>query len=103
MNLNNFTIKAQETLQSAQQIAFNAQSPSIDTAHLLKALMNDNDGPIAYLLKKNNVSIPFVEGKLDEAIAKGPKQQGGDAAQNLSREANNVMLRAGAVLKEFGD
>ena len=103
MNLNNFTIKAQETLQSAQQLAFNAQSPSIDTAHLLKALMNDNDGPIAYLLKKNNVSIPFVEGKLDEAIAKGPKQQGGDAAQNLSREANNVMLRAGAVLKEFGD
>ena len=49
MNTNNFTIKAQEILQSAQQIAFNAHSPSIETAHLLKALMNDSDGPIAYL------------------------------------------------------
>ncbi len=103
MNTNNLTIKAQEILQAAQQIAFNAQSPSIDTMHLLKALMNDTEGPIAYLLKKANVNPTFVEGKLDEAISRGPKLQGGDAAQTLSREANNVILRAGAVLKEFGD
>jgi ATP-dependent Clp protease ATP-binding subunit ClpB len=103
MNTNNLTIKAQETLQAAQQIAFNAQSPSIDTAHLLKALMSDAEGPISYLLKKANVNPAFVEGKLDEAISRGAKLQGGDAAQTLSREANNALLRAGAVLKEFGD
>ncbi len=63
MNLNNFTIKAQEIVQQAQQLAFSDQSPSIETAHLLQALLNDSDGPISYLLKKNNVNIPFVENK----------------------------------------
>lgn len=103
MNLNNFTIKAQELLQQAQQIAFNHQSPSIETAHLLKALLNDQEGPISYLLKKNNVNLSFVEKKLDEQIGRLPKIQSGEPAQNISREANNVLLRAGATLKEFGD
>lgn len=103
MNLNNFTIKAQETLQQAQQLAFNNESPNIETAHLMKALIDDKDGPISYLLKKNNVNISFVEGKLNEAIGKLPKVQGSEPAQNISREMNNVVLRANAVLKEFGD
>ena len=55
MNLNNFTIKAQELIQAAQQLAFNHQSPSIETAHLLKAMLEDKDAPISYLLKKNNI------------------------------------------------
>jgi len=61
MNLNNFTIKAQEIIQQAQQLAFNAQSPNIETSHLLKALLNDAEGPIGYLLKKNNVNTSFVD------------------------------------------
>lgn len=103
MNLNNFTIKAQEILQQAQQLAFNNQNPNIETAHILSALLDDTEGPISYLLKKNNVNIGFVENKLDEQIKRLPKTQGGEPAQNISREANNVILRAGAVLKEFGD
>lgn len=103
MNLNNFTIKAQELLQQAQQIAFNNGNPNIETAHLLRALLDDNDGPISYLLKKNNVNIGFVDKKLQEQIGRLPKIQSGDPAQTISREANNVILRAGAVLKEFGD
>lgn len=103
MNTSNFTIKAQEILQSAQQIAFNAQSPSIDTNHILKALLADTDGPIGYLLKKANVNPGFVEGKLNASIEKGAKLQGGEPAQSLSREANNAMLRASSILKEFGD
>ncbi len=103
MNLNNFTIKAQEILQQAQQLAFNDQTPSIETAHILKALIQDADGPIPYLLKKNNVNIGFVESKLDEQIKRLPKIQGGEPAQNISREANNVLLRAGNTLKQFND
>ena len=102
MNLNNFTIKAQETLQAAQQAAFNAQSPSVETSHLLLALLSDADSPIQHLLKKNNVNIPFLQGKVNEAIARLPKISG-EPAQTLSREANNVILRTNAVLKEFGD
>lgn len=103
MNLNNFTIKAQEILQQAQQLAFNNQNPNIETAHILKALLDDNDGPISYLLKKNNVNINFVDNKLDEQIGRLPKMPNGDPAQNISRDANNVILRAGNALKQFND
>ncbi len=103
MNLNNFTIKAQEILQQAQQAAFNNQNPNIETAHMLKALLDDNDGPISYLLKKNNVNTSFVENKLQEQIARLPKMQNGEPAQALSRELNNVVLKAGSILKEFKD
>jgi ATP-dependent Clp protease ATP-binding subunit ClpB len=103
MNLNNFTIKAQETVAQAQQVAFNHQNPAIETAHILKALLDDNDGPISYLLKKNNVNINHVENKVDELINKLPKMQGGEPAQNISRELNNAVLRTANILKTFGD
>ena len=103
MNLNNFTIKASESLQQAQQLAFNGQNPTIETEHLMKALLEQEDSPVEYLLKKNNVTINLLEIKLNDLIAKLPKVSGTDPAQSLSREANNVVLRAGAVLKQFGD
>jgi ATP-dependent Clp protease ATP-binding subunit ClpB len=102
MNLGNFTIKAAEAFQLAQQLAFNAQNPNIETEHILKALLDQADSPVEYLLKKNNVTVNLLENKLSEAIGKLPKTSG-DAAQMISREANNVILRAGAALKQFGD
>jgi ATP-dependent Clp protease ATP-binding subunit ClpB len=102
MNLGNFTIKAAEAFQQAQQLAFNSQNPNIETEHVLKALLEQEDSPVEYLLKKNNVTVNLLENKLQEAIDKLPKS-GGDAAQMISREVNNVVLRAGASLKQFGD
>jgi len=102
MNLGNFTIKAAEAFQQAQQIAFNAQNPNIESEHILKALLEQQDSPVEYLLKKNNVTINLVESRLDELISKLPKTSG-DPAQSISREANNIVLRAGASLKQFGD
>lgn len=103
MNLNNFTIKSQEILQQAQQLAFNHQNQAIETGHLLKALLDDEDSPIEYLLKKNNVNTNFISGKLEEQIGKYAKLAGGEGGQMLSRDANNAMLRAGASIKEFKD
>jgi len=102
MNLGNFTVKAAEAFQLAQQLAFNAQNPNIETEHILKALLEQEDSTVEYLLKKNNVTVNLVVGKLDELIAKLPRAAG-DAAQSISRDANNVVLRAGASLKQFGD
>jgi ATP-dependent Clp protease ATP-binding subunit ClpB len=102
MNLGNFTIKAAEAFQQAQQVAFNAKNPNIETEHILKALLEQQDSPVEYLLKKNNVTVNLVDTKLDELINKLPSASG-DPAQSISRDANNVVLRAGAVLKQFND
>ena len=102
MNLGNFTIKAAEAFQSAQQIAFNAKNPNIETEHILKALLEQEDSPVEYLLKKNNVTLNLVDSKLDELISKLPKASG-EPAQSIGRDANNVVLRAGAALKPFND
>ena len=103
MNPNNLTIKSQEIFQKAQQLAFNENNPNIETEHLLKALLNDDNSPVDFLLKKNNVNVNFVEGKVDESIKKLPKMSSGEPAQVISRDMNNVMLRAAASLKTFGD
>ena len=103
MNPNNLTIKSQEIFQKAQQLAFNDRNPNIEVEHLLKALLSDEDSPVEYLLKKNNVNVGFVESKVDEAIQKLPKMGDGEPAQVISRDLNNVMLRAAASLKTFKD
>ena len=103
MNLNNYTIKAQETIQAAQQVAFNNGNPNIETNHLLKAMLNDDDSAIEFLLKKNNVNVIFVASKLDETISRLPKATGTEPAQNVSRDLNNAFLKANASLKQFGD
>ena len=68
MNLNNFTVKATEVIQNAQQLAFNASNPQIETEHILLSLLNQKNSPVEYLLKKNNVSIQVLNSKLNEAI-----------------------------------
>ncbi len=103
MNLNNFTIKAQEVVQQAQQLAFDNQNPQVETPHLLQALLDDTEGPIPYLLKKNNINLNFVESKLEEQIKRLPKLQDGEPAQTISRDMNNVLLKTGNALKAFGD
>jgi ATP-dependent Clp protease ATP-binding subunit ClpB len=102
MNLSNFTIKAAEAIQQSQQLAFNAKNPSIESEHILLAMLKQEDSPVNYLLKKNNVSLNIIETKLDETLQKLPKVSG-EPAQQLGREANAAILRAGAALKQFGD
>src|SRR6478672_2700688 len=100
MNLNNYTIKAQEVIQQSQQLAFNGNNPNIETEHLLKALLDQEDSPVEYLLKKNNVTLNLVENKLNDQLTRLPKASS-DPAQTVSRDMNNVLLRANSVLKQF--
>ena len=103
MNLSNFTIKAAEAVQQAQQLAFNYANGNIETEHLLKALLDQQDSPVEYLLKKNAVNIAQLHTRLEEQLNRLPKVQGSDPAQSISRDANNAVLRAGAIIKEFKD
>jgi len=102
MNVNNFTIKAQEAVAASQQLAFNNQHQQIDTWHLLKALLEDENGTSAYLLKKNDVNIGHLLNKVNEKIDAIPKYSG-DAAQLISQGLNQVVLKAGSYLKELND
>lgn len=102
MNLKNFTIKAQEAVAAAQQLAFNYKHQQIDTAHLLRAMLQDEQSAIDYLLKKNAVNAGFVIQKLDEQLKAMPTTSG-EAGQHISRDMNNAVLKAGASLKDFGD
>jgi ATP-dependent Clp protease ATP-binding subunit ClpB len=102
MNLSNFTIKAAEVIQQSQQLAFNHTNANIETEHILKALLEQQDSPIEFLLKKNAVNTQQLESRLDQQIERLPKVSG-EPAQNISRDANNVILRAGAALKSFND
>ena len=102
MNLSNFTIKAAEVIQQSQQLAFNHSNANIETEHILKALLAQQDSPIDYLLKKNAVNTQQLESRLDKQLEKLPKVSG-EPAQNISRDVNNVILRAGAMLKSFND
>jgi ATP-dependent Clp protease ATP-binding subunit ClpB len=65
-------------------------------------MLDQDDSPTDYLLKRNNVTVNLLETKLVELIGKLPKTSG-EPAQSISREANSVVLRAGANLKNFGD
>lgn len=103
MNLNQYTIKAQEAIQAAQQLAYNNQNASIETAHLLKAILLDKDSSTEFLLKKNNVNPGLILQKTEELIQLLAKQQTGEPASNLSRDLNAVMLKSNATLKTFGD
>jgi ATP-dependent Clp protease ATP-binding subunit ClpB len=104
MNLNNFTIKAQEAIAAAQQLAFNQQHATIENAHLLQALLQQKEVPVQFLLKKNNVTINLLESKLQENINKLPKLADANSeAQTISREGNATLLKASNNLKIFAD
>jgi ATP-dependent Clp protease ATP-binding subunit ClpB len=101
MNFNNFTIKAQEAVQKASEIAVGNQQQAIETAHLLKGLLLVDENVITFLLKKLNVNINRLNESLDQQIASFPKVSGSEVY--LSSGANNALQKAQNYLKEFKD
>ena len=79
MNFNNFTIKSQEAVQKAQEIAQAFQNQSIETSHLLKGVLTIDDQVAPYLLKKLNVNVPVLSRALDKLTESYPKVSGGES------------------------
>jgi ATP-dependent Clp protease ATP-binding subunit ClpB len=101
MNLNNFTIKAQEAIQQASEIAKGNQQQAIETAHLLKGLLTVDENVVSYVLKKLNVNLNTINQHLDASLNKLPKVTGGETY--LSSGANTALQKAQSYLKEFKD
>lgn len=101
MNFNNYTIKAQEAIQKASEIATGHQQQAIETAHILKALLTVDENVVSHLLKKLNVNISYLGTELDKQIEGFPKVSGSNIY--LSSDANNALQKAQGYLKEFND
>lgn len=102
MNFDKFTIKSQEAIQQAQQIAASANHQSIETGHLLKGLLETDEHVISFLLKKVNANHARITQALDALLRSYPKVSG-TSSQYLSSQANQALIKAQTLLKEFGD
>lgn len=102
MTYDNFTIKAQEAILQAQQIAAGYEQQSVDTAHLLKGMRQADESVTDFILKKTGASMARFEEDLDKLIWESPKVQGSEK-QYLSNEANKAVAAAKTMLKDFGD
>ncbi len=101
MQLNNFTIKAQEALGEAQQIAMGYSHAEIDVTHLFKALFKADQHLMPFLLKKMEVNVPMLQQILDQMLVQKATVQGAEIG--WSREASTVLQQAIQESKKMND
>ena len=102
MNLNNFTIKSQEAVQRAQQIAMEGQQQSIELGHLLKGILEVDESVAPFVFKKLGVNFDAIRQATDSIVYSYPKVSGG-GSQYMSRTATEALQKANTYLKEFDD
>jgi ATP-dependent Clp protease ATP-binding subunit ClpB len=101
MNFNTFTLKAQEAVQQAQQMAVAKSHQSIEPSHLLKGIMEVDENVVPFLFKKLGVNQDMVNQTLERIIDGMPTVEGGK--QYLSQKASQVLAKAQEKLKDLGD
>ncbi|MDP4685004.1 MAG: ATP-dependent chaperone ClpB [Crocinitomicaceae bacterium] len=101
MDINKFTLKSQEAIQMAQQIAETNGNQAVETGHLLKGIFLTDKDVTPYILKKSNVNPEIIEKALDRIIEGYPKVEGGNLY--LSQNTHKVLNYALSELKTFGD
>jgi ATP-dependent Clp protease ATP-binding subunit ClpB len=101
MNFNNFTIKAQEAVQKAIDLAQGNNQQMIEPAHLLKGVMLVGENVTSFLFQKLGVNVRQLETVIDSEIESYPRVSGGDPM--LSRETNAVLQKATDFTSKMGD
>jgi ATP-dependent Clp protease ATP-binding subunit ClpB len=101
MNFNNFTIKSQETIQKAVQIARQNGNQAIEPEHLLKAVMSEGDSVVKFVLQKLDISPTMIERPLENALSRLPHVNGGEPY--LSNAASQVLDKASELAQKQGD
>ncbi|MFC5627215.1 ATP-dependent chaperone ClpB [Algoriphagus winogradskyi] len=102
MDFKQFTIKSQEAIQKALELATAAGQPNIEPAHLLKGIISEDENVTEFLFKKLGTNKQFISQRLDEQLARLPKVSGGQQP-HLSNYSNQVLTKAKEYLKTFGD
>jgi ATP-dependent Clp protease ATP-binding subunit ClpB len=101
MNFNNFTIKSQEAVAKATELATAQQNQAIETSHLLKGMLMVDENVIPYLLKKVNVNFDVFNPALDRILDSLPTVSGGE--QFLSNDATKALQKSIALSQESRD
>ena len=101
MNINNLTIKAQEVLQSAMNLARSDRNQAAEPLHMLDAIVAEDDSVGVFLLQKLGVNVGALRSVLRQQIERLPKVEGGEVY--FSRESSEAIQKAGDFTKTFGD
>ena len=101
MNINSLTIKAQEVLQSAMNLASGNGNQAVEPMHILSAIVAEDDSLGVFLLQKLGVNVGALRSVLKQQIDRLPKVEGGDPY--FSRESSAVIQKASDFTKTFGD
>ena len=101
MNLNQYTVKSQEAIQAAQQVAMEFGNQQIEPQHLVEGIFQTDENISPFLLKKSEADADLVRERNRENIEKLPKVEGGNIY--LSQSANKVLLDAPNIAKKMGD
>ncbi|MFK8301653.1 ATP-dependent chaperone ClpB [Capnocytophaga stomatis] len=101
MNFNNYTIKSQEAVQRAQQIAQGYQHQELQNEHFFKAIEEVDENVLPFLLKKLNINREQLSITLEKALQSFPKVSGGQ--MSLSRESNTMLNEAANIAKKMND
>ncbi len=102
MTYDNFTIKAQESIYKAQQLAGAIDQQQVDTTHLLLGIIETDEAIPKFLFEKMGIPIQTLKQKLSTEIKKYPKVEGAQK-QFLTNDSNQALSRAKKAMKEFGD
>ncbi len=101
MDANKFTIKTQEVFQTAQQLATENQHQTIESGHILKAILEVDHDVTPYLFKELNANIKMISMALDKIIDSYPKVSGGQ--MYLSNQMNQTLSKAMTEMKKLND
>ena len=102
MDFNQFTIKAREAIQSAQQLAAQNKNQAIEPAHLLAGMLDVDENVITYILEKQSANVTRITELLYEEIKKFPRVEGVQG-MHLSNQSNQILINAQNIAKEMND
>jgi ATP-dependent Clp protease ATP-binding subunit ClpB len=97
-----FTIKSQEAIAKAQEIAGSMDQQSVDTPHLLRGIYETDEDIFKFLLQKSGINFQTIKDKVNSELPRYPKVEGTEK-QYLTNDANKALATAKSFLKEFGD
>ncbi|SZD73216.1 Chaperone protein ClpB [Candidatus Ornithobacterium hominis] len=103
MDINKFTIKAQELVQKAQQLAQQNGNQAIEVGHLLKAMLDSEQQIAQFILKKQGVNLDYLKREIDKLLTTYPKVSGGNLhlSQRLNQVLNDASIEAQKMNDEF--